>query len=345
MYEILIDTGGTFTDGVLVDADGRVSVGKSETSPTDPAGAILRCIANLAAERGLGTADLLASTTTVLIGTTLATNCILEEKGARCCLIHTEGFRDTFELGRTIPKVDIYNLKVLPPKVLIPRYLRFGVEERVQFDGQVITPLREDDVIEAVRKAKEHGVEVPIVCFLHSYINPAHEERAAEIIRAEYPNVVVSSRIVRRWIEYDRLSTATLAAYVQPMLSRFVNTLDAELKRASFGGTPPTRAAPAAADASAPLLPSAHCCAAARAAASVPATIWRLTAIERPRSTTSTSMPTSASRQTATIITTAPASSRCSRLTRIGTSPRSSCSRSRPSRRGCRSGAVATTRH
>jgi len=237
MYEILIDTGGTFTDGVLVDADGRVSVGKSETSPTDPAGAILRCIANLAAERGLGTADLLASTTTVLIGTTLATNCILEEKGARCCLIHTEGFRDTFELGRTIPKVDIYNLKVLPPKVLIPRYLRFGVEERVQFDGQVITPLREDDVIEAVRKAKEHGVEVPIVCFLHSYINPAHEERAAEIIRAEYPNVVVSSRIVRRWIEYDRLSTATLAAYVQPMLSRFVNTLDAELKRASFGGT------------------------------------------------------------------------------------------------------------
>ena len=237
MYEILIDTGGTFTDGVLIDAEGKVSVGKSATDPADPASSILRCIASLSGERNLKTEDLLANTTTILIGTTLATNCILEGKGATCCLIHTKGFRDTFELGRTIPKADIYNLKVLSPKVLIPRYLRFGVEERVQYDGQVVTPLKEEDVVEAVRKAKEHGIEVPVVCFLHSYINPAHEERAAEIIREEYPNVVVSSRVVRRWIEYDRLSTATLAAYVKPLLSRFVNALDRQLKEASFAGT------------------------------------------------------------------------------------------------------------
>ena len=210
MFEILIDTGGTFTDGVLIDEKQEISVAKAETDPADPAKSIMNCITRLAEERDLTERELLAKTTTVSIGTTLPTNCILEEKGAKCCLIHTKGFRDIFELGRTIPKADIYNLKVLAPKVLIPRYLRFGVEERMQYDGQVLAPLNENDVLEAVRKAKKHNVEVPVVCFLHSYINPAHEEQAAEIIKSEYPNVVVSSRVIRRWIEYDRLSTTTL---------------------------------------------------------------------------------------------------------------------------------------
>jgi N-methylhydantoinase A len=237
VFEILIDTGGTFTDGVLIGEGGSVSVAKSETDPINPAKGILRCIANLAEERKTSKEELLKQTSTILIGTTLPTNCILEEKGAKCCLIHTKGFRDIFELGRTIPKVDIYNLKVLPPKILIPRYLRFGVEERIQYDGKVVTPLNEEDVMEAVRKAKEHDVEIPVVCFLHSYINPQHEQRAAEIIKKEYPNVVVSSDIVRRWMEYDRLSTATFAAYVKPLMTRFVNALESQLKEANFGGT------------------------------------------------------------------------------------------------------------
>ena len=237
MFEILIDTGGTFTDGVLIGEGGNIGVAKSETNPANPAKGIMDCIALLAEEQEMTVEKLLADSSTVLIGTTLPTNCILEEKGARCGLIHTKGFRDIFELGRTIPKVDIYNLKVLPPRVLIPRYLRFGVEERIQYDGGIVTPLNEADVLEAIKKAKKHDVEVPIVCFLHSYINPEHEERAAEIIKAEYPNVVVSSRIVRRWIEYDRLSTATFAGYVKPLLTRFVNAMEEELKGANFKGT------------------------------------------------------------------------------------------------------------
>ena len=237
MFDILIDTGGTFTDGVLLDEKGSISVAKSETDPANPPRGILSCIENIAEERKTTREELLANTNTILIGTTLPTNCILEEKGAKCCVIHTKGFRDIFELGRTIPKTDIYNLKVLPPKVLIPRYLRFGVEERIQYDGKVVTPLNEDDVKEAVRKAKEHNVEIPVVCFLHSYINPEHEERAAEIIKTEYPNVVLSSHIARRWIEYDRLSTATFAAYVKPMLTRFVSNMDKQLKEAGFAGT------------------------------------------------------------------------------------------------------------
>jgi N-methylhydantoinase A len=236
MFEIMIDTGGTFTDGVLIDDQQNISVAKAETQPADPARSILNCIARLAEERNMTQHDLLRDTATVTIGTTLPTNCILEGKGAKCCLIHTKGFRDVFELGRTIPKTDIYNLKVIAPRILIPRYLRFGVEERVQYDGAVVTPLNENDVREAVKKAKEYGVEVPVVCFLHSYVNPSHEERAADIIRTEYPNVVVSSRILRRWIEYDRASTATYAAYVKPLLTRFVENLKDQLNEAKFKG-------------------------------------------------------------------------------------------------------------
>ncbi len=232
----MIDTGGTFTDGVLIDDKQSISVAKAETLPQDPARSILNCIARLAEERGMTQEELLKSTATVTIGTTLPTNCILEGKGAKCCLIHTKGFRDVFELGRTIPKTDIYNLKVPAPRVLIPRYLRFGVEERVQYDGAVVKPLKESDVRKAVRQAKSQGVEVPVVCFLHSYVNPVHEEQAAEIIKADYPNVVVSSHILRRWIEYDRASTATYAAYVKPLLTRFVQNLKEQLKEAKFKG-------------------------------------------------------------------------------------------------------------
>ena len=237
MFEIMIDTGGTFTDGVLIDDKQSIAVAKAETQPADPAKSILNCIARLAEERGMTQQDLLKNTSTVTIGTTLPTNCILEGKGAKCCLIHTKGFRDVFELGRTIPKTDIYNLKVPTPRVLIPRYLRYGVEERIQYDGSVSTPLNESDVLEAVKKAKAQGVEVPVVCFLHSYVNPSHEEQAAEIIKKDYPNVVVSSRILRRWIEYDRASTATYAAYVKPLLTRFIENLKGQLNEARFKGT------------------------------------------------------------------------------------------------------------
>jgi N-methylhydantoinase A len=236
MFEIMIDTGGTFTDGVLIDDKQQISVAKAETQPQDPARSILNCIGRLAEERGMTQEELLRNTSSVTIGTTLPTNCILEGKGATCCLIHTKGFRDVFELGRTIPKTDIYNLKVPIPRVLIPRYLRFGVEERVQYDGAVVKPLKEGDVRKAAKQAKLRGVEVPVVCFLHSYVNPVHEEQAAEIIKAEYPNVVVSSRILRRWIEYDRASTATYAAYVKPLLTRFVQNLKEQLKEARFKG-------------------------------------------------------------------------------------------------------------
>ena len=237
MFEIVIDTGGTFTDAVLMDEDRKITTAKFPTNVVDPSTGIMGCIELLAQQRHLTVKEVLADTATLVMGTTLSTNCLLEKKGAKCCLIYTKGFRDIPELGTKIWKEDIYNLKVPPPNYLIPRHLRFGVEERVQYDGEVLTPLNENDVLKAVRMAKAHDVEVPIICFLHSYINPAHEERAAEIVKTEYPDVVISSHILRRWIEYDRLSTAEIAGYVKPMTARFLRSLDKQIRSADFKGT------------------------------------------------------------------------------------------------------------
>jgi N-methylhydantoinase A len=237
MFEIVIDTGGTFTDAVLIDENRSIRTAKFLTDTSEPANSIMGCVDILAKQLGVTEHDLLAKTSTLVIGTTLSTNCVLEKKGAKCCLLYTKGFRDIPELGEKVRHRDIYNLKTPPPSYLIPRYLRFGIEERTLYDGQILTPLNEADVREAVRKARAHDVEVPVICFLHSYSNPEHEEKAAELIRDDYPDVVVSSHILRRWMQYYRLSTAELAAYVKPTTARFVRSLDKRMKDSSFKGT------------------------------------------------------------------------------------------------------------
>jgi N-methylhydantoinase A len=237
MYEVVMDTGGTFTDAVLLDEDRNITMAKYPTDPFTPSVGIMGCMKNLAMQLGCTVQEMLHRTTSVVIGTTLPTNTVVEGKGAKCCLLHTKGFRDIPELGRRLPKEDIYNLKVPAPKPPIPRHLRFAVEERVQFNGQEVTPLNTNDVQRAIEEAKRLGVEVPVVCFLHSYINPEHEEQAGEIIKKEYPNVVLSTHILRRWMEWDRLSTAMIAGAVKPVVARFLGNLDQELKSNKFQGT------------------------------------------------------------------------------------------------------------
>lgn len=237
MYEIIIDTGGTFTDAILIDEDRQIYMSKFPTHRERPSKGIMGCIQKFSEQRGCSPKELLSKTSTIVIGTTLPTNTIVEKKGAKCCLLYTKGFRDIPELGRRIPKDEIYNLKLPPPESFIPRYLRFPIEERIQFNGKVITPINKRDVLKAIKKAKNYGVEVPIVCFLHSYINPEHEEMAGEIIKKEYPNVVLSSHILRRWMEWDRLSTAMIAGSVKPVVQRFIENLDEEFKHNNFKGT------------------------------------------------------------------------------------------------------------
>jgi len=237
VFEIAIDTGGTFTDGVLIDDERKISVAKYPTDMANPEKSLMGCFGLLAQERGLTDQALLDGTATIVIGSTIATNCIVSKTGAKCCMICTEGFRDMLELSSRIPKDDPYNLRLPPPEYLIPRYLRFEVEERLQFDGKVIIPLNEAQVREAVRKAKQQNVDVPVVCFLHSYINPEHEENAGEIIRAGFPDVVLSSHILRKRMEGYRFHTAVLAGYVKPAISNFIKKLENRLKENNFKGT------------------------------------------------------------------------------------------------------------
>lgn len=229
MFSVSIDTGGTFTDAVLIGNKQKVTAVKVLTNKQHPEESILRCIPLLAQELGITEEQLLANLGMLVVSTTLATNTVLEGKGAKCCLICTKGFRDVFELGRTMARWDCYNVKVPPPSVPIPRYLRWGVEERTLYTGEVLTPLKENDVRHAAKLAREHNIEVPVVAFLHSYANPTNEEKAAELIKAEFPNVVVSSHIVRRWVEFDRFSSAALAAYVKPKMVDFATDLQERL--------------------------------------------------------------------------------------------------------------------
>ena len=126
-YTIDVDTGGTFTDAVLMDEERRINTAKFPTDAADPANGIMGCIGLLAKQLDMKDSEVLADTSTLVIGTTLSTNCLLEKKGAKCCLLYTKGFRDIPELGEKVRKRDIYNLKTPPPSYLIPRYLRFGV--------------------------------------------------------------------------------------------------------------------------------------------------------------------------------------------------------------------------
>ncbi|OGO20606.1 MAG: hypothetical protein A2144_02890 [Chloroflexi bacterium RBG_16_50_9] len=229
MFEITIDTGGTFTDAVLIDKERKIGTAKVPTDKQHPEEGIMRCMALLSQERGLSEEELLANLDALVVSTTLATNTMLEGKGAKCGLICTRGFKDVFELGRTMARWDCYNIKVPPPSVLIPRHLRWGVEERTLYTGEILTPLNEDDVREAVNRAKEQNIEVPVVAFLHSYANTLNEEKAAEIIKKEFPDVVISSHIVRRWVEFDRLSAAAIAAYVKPEMKNFAAGLQKRL--------------------------------------------------------------------------------------------------------------------
>ncbi len=238
MFQVCIDTGGTFTDGVLIDEEGNVAIGKVATTPADIAQGIIESITLLGHEvYGMTLNKLLIKTQTVTLGTTVGNNAIAQLKGAKVCMITTKNFRDILEMRRMI-KSDLYNLKLPQPVILIPRYLRYPVEERIAPSGEIITPLNETDVRQAVARAKAEKAEVVAVCFLHSYINPEHERKAAEIVSDEYPEVqiVLSSDVLPRPMEFERFSTTALASYIGPVSSNFLKKVDRLLREAGFQG-------------------------------------------------------------------------------------------------------------
>src|SRR5213596_3060615 len=213
-----VDIGGTFTDLVLIDeATGRTRVGKVLTNPKDVAHDVEEGIHALLDEAGVRPDEVRA----VVHGTTLATNALIERKGARTALLTTEGFRDALEIGRE-GRYDMYDLFIDPPPPLVPRHLRREVPERLLADGSIARALDE--------LAKD-GVEALAICLLHAYVNPAHESRLAALAREAIPEVFVacSSEVVPEIREYDRTSTTCANAYVAPLMARYLEDLERRL--------------------------------------------------------------------------------------------------------------------
>ena len=228
---IAVDIGGTFTDVVLESAAGRVTV-KVLTTPAEPALGVLEGVRAV-----LQRAMLAPSAVGLLIhGTTLATNAIVERKGARTALITTDGFRDSVEMAYE-NRFDQYDVFIERPEPLVPRHLRFGIPERVDARGAVRTALDEAALDAVVPALRRRGVESVAVGFLHSYANPVHERRAGERLRRAMPELAItlSSEVSPEAREYERFSTACANAYVQPRMATYLGALRRMLDAEGFG--------------------------------------------------------------------------------------------------------------
>ncbi len=229
-----IDVGGTFTDLVVVDeATGALRVGKVLTTPKDPAHGVVTGMVALLAEARVAPIDVQA----VVHGTTLATNALIERKGARTALVTTEGFRDALEI-RHEGRYDMYDLFIDPPSPLVPRHRRREVGERLLADGTVLRPLDEEGARRVIRELMADGVEAIAICLLHAYVNPVHERRLAALIRETAPHCLVScsSEVVPEIREFERASTTTANVYVAPLMERYLEDLERRLAEVGIAG-------------------------------------------------------------------------------------------------------------
>ena len=237
MYRIGIDIGGTFTDLAAVDGDGKVVIAKVSSTPQDPSDGLLNGLAKLAEALGVECFSMLRDTERIVHGTTVATNALLESKGAKVALLTTEGHRDVIEMREGM-KEDRYNVRMAPPTPLVPRSRRFGVAERMRADGTAATPLTAESLAEAVAAAAASGAEAIAVCYLHSYRNSEHEVATAAALAEQLPDTYVSlsSEVLPQIKEYERVWTTVVNAYVGPVLADYLSRLSGRLDDAGYSG-------------------------------------------------------------------------------------------------------------
>lgn len=239
-----VDIGGTFTDCVVLDAKGRITAAKASSTPHNFAEGMIAAMRVAAQEMGLGFEEFCGRIRVLTHGTTVGTNALIQRKGAKVGLITTKGHEDAIHImrgSRGVTSRDLRKVVHFPesqkPEPIVPKRLIEGVSERVDCFGEAVVALNEAQVDGAIRRLLEQGVEAIAVCFLWSFLRPAHELRVKEMVRALAPNVFVSCSvdIAPKWGEYERTTAAVLNAYIGPVMAKYLGNLDARLKSAGYG--------------------------------------------------------------------------------------------------------------
>ena len=234
-YRLGVDIGGTFTDFALIDdATGELAIHKLLTTPADPSQAVLEGVAALLARRGVAAGAVEA----VIHGSTLVTNAVIERKGAATGMLVTKGFRDVLDIAME-RRYDLYDLTIRFPPPIVARRRRREIDERLGYDGEVVQPLDIDAVERAVAELVEReGIGALAICFLHSYVNAAHEEAAREAVARRFPELYVSTSadVFPYAREYERWNTTAINAFVQPLTDRYLGNLEQGLARLGIPG-------------------------------------------------------------------------------------------------------------
>lgn len=227
-----IDIGGTFTDLIYQDEHGKTRAVKVPTTPGNPNEG---CI-NAVKKAGI---DNIGNVAYFLHATTVGLNALLERRGATVGILTTEGFRDTLEIGRG-DRAEMYNIKWNPPKPLVPRKLRLGIEERLFSDGSVKTPLNKEDVLEALKMFKANNVNAIAVIYLHAYANPSHELETKRILKEAgfEGEISLSHQVTGEYREYERTTTTVIDAFVSGRMGNYLNKIDTDLRGIGFKGLP-----------------------------------------------------------------------------------------------------------
>ena len=236
-FRVGIDVGGTFTDAIAVDDKGFTQTGKAPTTPRDLTVGTMNVIDILAGRNNLDRRQFLSRVSTIVHGTTTGTNIIATRVGPKMGLLCTRGHRDVIQFRR-VAKDNMYDWRVDFPEVLVPRYLRVEIGERIDARGNVRVPLDEASVRKAVAYLKKLKVESIIVALLFSFLYPSHERRAAEIVRQEYPeaDVTISSDVLPAVGEYERTSTAIINAFIAPAIHKYTKKITGLLEQEGFKG-------------------------------------------------------------------------------------------------------------
>lgn len=236
ILRIAVDIGGTFTDGVAEEQPGgRIWVGKCLTTPADPGEGVSNVVAQLLEK--IGGDGSAAGVAEFVHATTLVTNTLIERKGAETALVTSEGCADVLDIRREF-RYDLYDLALELPEAIIPADKRVELAERLDYQGQILTPIDEDDLGGVIEQLRSMDVDAIAICLLHGYVNDVHERHVAAALSRAFPgkSISISSRVAREIREYERMSTVAANAYVQPIVERYLNLLETRIREIGIPG-------------------------------------------------------------------------------------------------------------